>query len=308
MTKWIVSLLAVSLLMVSGCQKRTASTSVPGGGKAPVSQLELNFTGANVPLAWGVAAEIPLDVQWQSGQKYAVQLSVPDVPAGMEVELVPAIVDPPGRALLRITPMVGEASLDEHIIVVEASAYGMSEPVRKTVTVSVAREEGEFVPVFAGPVTVECRNICGKVANGHVTFYDVLKEKDQSCGDNARLPESQKIGLRTYAVSNNGFGYARTCRVAAVFEPTGVLSLVNIGPATTKVKRGEVFTSISGGEQVWFSPDNSIVLVKHGSEIRPYDLYTGTPLGNACRLSGDIGNPMLSGSHITAGSCEWTLP
>ncbi len=307
MTKWIVSLLAV-LLLFTGCQKRTKSASVPGGGKAPVSQLEITVALPEVPVTWGMAAEIPLDVQWKGGQKYAVQLSVPDAPAGMEVEIAPTIVDPPGRALLRITPTVGEVPLADHTIIVEASAYGMNEPLRKSVTVSVTREDGEFIPVLAAPVTVECRNICGKAANGRVTFYDVLKEKDQSCGDNARLPESQKIGSRTYAISNNGFGYARTCRVAAIFEPSGTLSLVNIGPATTKVKRGEVFTTISGGEQVWFSPDNSIVLVKRGSEIRPYDLYTGAPLGNACRLSGDIGTPTLAGKQMTAGSCEWTLP
>lgn len=306
MTKWMVSLLVV-LLLFAGCQKRTTSTSVPGG-KAPVSQLEINVSRTDVPVTWGVTAEIPLDVQWKGGQKYAVQLSVPDMPAGMNVEIAPVIIDPPGRAVLRMTPTVGEASLGVHSITLEASAYGMNEPLRKSITMSVTREDGEFIPVLAGPVTVECRNVCGKVANSRVTFYDVLKEKDQSCDDKAKLPESQKIGVRTYAISDNGFGYARTCRVAAIFESTGTLSFVNIGPATSKVKRGDMFTTISGGEQAWFSPDNSIVLVKRGSEIRPYDLYTGAPLGNACRLTGDIGHPMLSGSQISAGSCSWRLP
>jgi hypothetical protein len=308
MTKWLVSLLAVLLLLSTGCQKRTKSTAVPGGGKAPVSQLEINITRTDVLVAWGMPAEIPIEVQWKAGQKYAVQLSAPDAPAGMEVELDPAIVDPPGRSVLRITPVVGEAMLTDHTINIEASAYGMSTPLRKSVTISVTREDGEFIPVYAGDVTVECRNVCGKLANGRVTFYDVLREKNQSCGDKASLPESQKIGTHSYGVSNTGFGYARTCRVAAIFETGGTLSLVNIGAATPHVKRGDLFATITGGEQCWFSPDNSIILVKHGSELRPYDVYSGQPLGNSCRLTGEIGTPVLAGKHVSAGSCEWTVP
>ena len=311
MTKWIVPFLAVLLLLFTACQKRASQTSespaMPSGGKVPVSQLEITLTQTDVPAAWGATVDIPIEVQWREGQKYAVQLSVPDAPEGLEIELAPAIIDPPGHCILHITPTVGEAALKTHTLTLEAAAYGMNEPVRNTVTVNVIREEGEFTPVFAGPVTVECRNVCGKVKDGRVTFYDMLREKDQTCGDDAKIPESQKIGIRSYAVSNTGFGYGRTCRVAAIFEPTGILSVVNIGPATTRVKRGEIFMTASGAEQAWFSPDNSIVMVKQGSSVRLYDVYSGLPLGDACRSSRDIVSPVLTANLVSAGSCEWRL-
>lgn len=316
MTRFVHFILSLMLIASPGCHKQTRTTTVTETTEVTTSvpepeveieALEIRLERTEIPAIWGMITEIPISVKWNSGQKYAVEIVPVGAPEAISVEAVPSIVDPPGRILLRITPALDMVSPGPQVVAIEAHAHGLREPVRKSVTIEVIHEDGEFIPVMAGPVTVECRNVCAKISGGRVAFYDVLREKEQTCSETAALPASQRIGERDYGLSATGFGFGRTCRVAAVFEPTGALALINIGADTKRVARGNVFVTIPNTEQCWLSPDNSLAIAKTGSNLRLYDIYAAMQIGSECTVKGTMPTPTIADNQISAGNCEWKV-
>ena len=305
-------LLAAMLFVVQGCSVFKPITKGPqpaaeGFGTSRSGDLVVTPAQTSVTIEWGVPAEIPVEVTWAAEQKYAVQI-VPatGTPSWLTVEMLPAIIEPPGKGVLRLTTEVGSADLGSTTITLEAAAYGLSQPVRVPITIEVQRQAGAFVPVLAAPVTVECRNVCGRVVDGTLTFYDVLREKGQDCSEKATLPASQRIGAISYPLSRTGFGFGRTCRVAAIFENGGSLLFFNLGIAPAQ-PRGSVVASVRGASECWLSPDNSVALVRMSGSVVPYDVVTGRQIGDPCRMSGDLSGASLQGTTLTAGSCVWNV-
>lgn len=304
------ALIAVALaaLLLAGCNALTGKKSTTTPGKSADS-LDLKITPATseTVLEWGHSIDVPLDIVWKSGKKLAVQLSwSSENPVWLKADLQPAIVDPPARTTLQLSVDVGAGALGSEMLVLEASAYGMTEPMHLTIPFTLRRESGEFTPLLAGPVTIECRNVCGRIEGGQLAFYDVLKEKGQTCGDAQAFPESQRIGPLKFFITDRGFGYGRTCKVAGVFEANGNLSFVNLG-LTSRLPRGAILLGLRSARDVWFSPDNTLALVRFGDAIGPYDVVTGQTLDNPCRLPGDFPGATLQGRTLTCGTCVWQL-
>jgi hypothetical protein len=261
-----------------------------------------------VAVEWGMTTETAVEVTWAAEQKYAVQLApAAGTPRWLGVELQPTIVDPPGRITVRITPVVGDARPGVTKLVLEGSAYGISHPVQAEIVVLVRRQAGEFAPLLAAQVTVECRNICGKVErSGQLVFYDVLREKDQTCSETASLPENQRVGTNTFALAERGFGFGRTCRVAGVYDASGNLSFVNLG-ISSAVPRGAMLLSLRAPGNCWLSADNTVALVEGSGMALPFDVLTGLQLAEPCRVSGSLSSALLSGTTLTCGSCTWEI-
>jgi hypothetical protein len=282
-----------------------------GFGVVQAGDLIVEPTQEEIRVEWGFPAEVPLMVSWAKGQKYAVQVeAAAGTPAWLQVETRPVILDPPGEMLLVVTVEPGSGRLGKHTLVLEASAFSLKKPQIFEIEVEIVRESGEFQPVYAAQVAVECRNICAKVRRGRVAFFDLLKEMGQSCNNPASIPEDQKIGFREFGMSNKGFGYGRTCKVACVYESSGGFSVVNLGFYDHSVPRGESLLQLRHVSDCWLSADNTIALVRDGSALTPYDILTGQPLAEMCRITGDFQGARLDGNRLTAfGSrdCEWLV-
>ncbi len=307
-------IIAVSAL-TRACQGPESSgpKSAPEGfGTVQKSELIVEAQQPSMQVEWGMAADFPVNVSWKSGQKYAVQLApASDTPEWLNVSVKPVILDPPGVVTVHVEPELGRAHRGTHTIVLQASAYGMKEPVEIELEIEVVRQSGSFEALQTLNSTVECRNICGVVNNtGRISFYDLLKEKGQECDMKGGLPANQKIGSREYAVSSKGYGFGRTCTIAGVWENTGTLTLVNVGFFDTAVQRGEVFARINSAERVWMSPDNTIAIAQSGSAFTPYDVISGSQIGETCRSTGDVTGMRYEANRLVVFSgrdCEWSV-
>ncbi len=258
-------------------------------------------------MEWGAPAKTTIEITWAAGQKYPVQvIPASGSPSWLTLETKPMILEPPGMMELSLTAAVG-GELGEHRLAFEATAYGLEHPVTFDLMVTISRQDGEFHRLLPSQKSLECNNICGKMTGSNVTFYDLLKEKLQECGDDP-LPDAQKIGARSFGVGQKGWGYGRTCEIAGIYEAAGTLSLVNIGYLSLPVKRGEVLFSVRGADDCWLSPDNSIAVIRAGSSYQPYDVFSGQPIGDGCRARMEVGRATLYGSKLEAGECVWTLP
>lgn len=306
-------IIAVSAL-TRACQGPESSgpkTAPEGFGTVQKSELIVEAQQPSMQVEWGMAAEFPVNVSWKSGQKYAVQLAPADgTPEWLHVSVKPVILDPPGVVNVHVEPELGRASRGKHTITLQASAYGMKDPVEIELEIEVVRQTGSFEVLQTLNSTVECRNICGVVNNNRISFYDLLKEKGQECDQKGGLPANQKIGSREYSVSSKGYGFGRTCTIAGVWENTGTLTLVNVGFFDTSIQRGEVFARINGAERVWMSPDNTIAIAQNGSAFTPYDVITGSQLGESCRSTGDVTGIRYEANRLVVFSskdCEWQV-
>jgi hypothetical protein len=305
----IITLTAV--LLIAGCavfQPNKPKTSAPAAIKNPKSaELIINPTVVAPVIEWGTPIEVPLDVAWKSGQKLAVQL-IPgaDTPKWLTVDVQPTIIDPPAKATVHLSVNPGEAIIGDYTLTLDASAFGFNEPVQVQISYSVRRQSGEFAPLLPGPVTIECRGICGKVSGGQLTFYDLMREKDQFCNDATKLPESQRIGPKSFMITDKGFGYGRTCKVAGVYETSGMLSFVNLG-ISPHLPRGAVLLSLRSVTDCWLSPDNTIAIISFGDLVAPYDVLTGASLARPCRASGKMAAATLDKTVLSSGACSWTI-
>jgi hypothetical protein len=307
----LFALLLTVLIGLSGCallQPKKGESKPEGFGESRAGDLKITPVQDTVAVEWGLTTETAVEVTWTAAQKYAVQLApATGTPHWLGVEVQPSIVDPPGRVTVRITPVVGEARLGAVKLVLEGSAYGLSRPVQTEIVVMVRRQAGEFAPLLAALQTVECRNICGKVdRHGRLAFYDMLREKGQTCSEEANLPESQRIGNNTFALSERGFGYGRTCRVAGVYDVSGNLTFVNLG-IYSAVPRGAMLLALRAPGNCWLSADNTVALIELPGMVLPYDVLTGLPLAQPCRVSGSLSSATLSGTTLTSGSCSWEI-
>lgn len=307
----LFALLLTALIGLSGCallQPKKGEAKPEGFGTSRAGDLKITPVQDTVAAEWGVTTETAVEITWAAAQKYAVQLApAAGTPRWLGVELQPSIVDPPGRVTVRITPVVGEARLGTAKLVLEGSAYGISHPVQTEIVIQVRRQAGEFAPLLAAPVTVECRNICGKVdRQGRLIFYDMLREKGQTCGAEADLPENQRVGANTFGLAERGFGYGRTCRVAGVYDASGNLSFVNLG-ISSALPRGAMLLSLRAPGNCWLSPDNTVALIEASGLTLPYDVLTGLPLAQPCRTSASLSSALLSGTTLSGGSCSWEI-
>ncbi|RPH96495.1 hypothetical protein EHM69_01190 [candidate division KSB1 bacterium] len=308
--KKIIVLLVLTALVLQGCavfQPSKKGAKPEGFGVSRVSDLVVKAAVDSLIVELGLSGEIPVDVTWAADQKYAVQLAAAaGTPNWLNVEFQPSIVNPPGRAIVKVSPRLGEAAAGSIVLTIEGSAFGLNEPVRTTVRVIVRRQAGEFAPLLAAPITVECRNICGIVNEGRLAFYDVLREKGQTCGDGADLPASQRIGLRSYTITGHGFGFGRSCRLAGMYDTAGFLTFVNLG-ISTLVPRGGIMLAVRSASDCWLSADNTVALVIAGGYALPFDVLTGVELGRPVRVSDTLPVPTLMGTTLTAGSFTWEI-
>jgi hypothetical protein len=299
-----------ALLLLQGCavfqpQKPTPASTDIKNPKA--AELLIHPTTVQPVLEWGTPLDLPVDVAWKSGQKLAVQLApAADTPKWLTVDIQPAIIDPPTRVTVRLSAAPGEAIPGDYTVILEGSAFGFNQPVPVEIAFTLRRQAGEFAPLLAGTVSIECRGICGTVADGQVNFYDVLREKDQFCNDSYPLPESQRIGPRGFALSDRGFGYGRTCKLAGIYESSGMFSIINLG-LSPRLPRGAVLLTLRGVSDCWFSPDNTIALITIGEAVQPYDVLTGKSLARPCRNPAKTTSAALHGDSLTAGPCSWVI-
>ena len=124
------------------------------------------------------------------------------------------------------------------------------------------------------------------------------------------LPANQRIGSQEYAVSTKGYSFGRTCTIAGVWENTGTLTLVNVGFFDASIPRGDAFMKINGAERVWMSPDNTIAIAQSGSGFTPYDVISGSQIGETCRSTGDVTGMRYEANRLVVFSsrdCEWTV-
>ncbi|MBK6911852.1 MAG: hypothetical protein IPH10_13145 [bacterium] len=312
--KTIALFVIAASVFTRACQgpESGGSKSAPEGfGTAQKSDLVIEAQQSSLQVEWGTTAEVPINVSWKNGQEYAIQLApAADTPEWLNVAIKPAIVDPPGRVVVSITPDLGKARRGTHSFTLLASAFGMKTPAELQIEVEVVRQTGSFEVLQTLGNSVECRNICAKVANGRIAFYDLLKEKGQECDDNSNLPENQRIGLKQYSLSAKGYGFGRSCTVAGIWENTGTLTLVNAGFFDGTIPRGDMFMQIRGAERVWLSPDNTLAIAQSGSSFTPYDVITGNQIGETCRSSGDVTGLRYEANILTvfsANNCEWDI-
>lgn len=304
-----ISLFSVLIFFLLSCSPKpsTKAETPQGFGESRAADLDVKPKQSEIVVEWGKTVTAQVDVNWLGGQKYPVQIApAGGTPAWLNVETRPAILEPPGTMDIDLKADVAPGILGEHRITFEASAYQLSQPVTFEIKIDVQRQGGEFWPLYAQRATNECRNVCGKITNGGLAFYDVLREKDQDCSD-AALPETQRIGLKVFGVSDQGFGYAKGCNVAAVYESAGSFSIVNIGFFDLPVKRGDVLLTLRDVTTCWFSGDNTLVIVQSGRGYTPYDLLSGNQIGDVCYPTRDIGRIVMYGNKLNCGTCEWQV-
>jgi len=312
--KTIALFVIAASVFTRACQGPESSgpKSAPEGfGTAQKSDLVIEVMQSSVQVEWGAPVEIPVSVSWKSGQKYAVTLAPAEgTPEWLHVSVKPVILDPPGTVMVHVEPELGKARRGTHTITLQASAYGMKTPVETQLEVEVVRQTGSFEVLQTLAGSVECRNICAKVNNGRIAFYDLLKEKGQECDDKKALPENQRIGLKQYALSAKGYGFGRSCTVAGIWENTGTLTLVNTGFFDSTIPRGDMFMQIRNAERVWLSPDNTLAIAQSGSAFTPYDVISGNQIGETCRSAGDVTGLRYEANKLTvfsANNCEWDV-
>lgn len=273
----------------------------------------LEFDPPSVVVAWGETVEVEICASWEGDQNYPVQLTVPPGPSWLSVATHPVILASDQTGVLTISPSLGEAELGPTKIYLEASAYGMKRPRKFTYPVEIVRQSGPFTLVLTGPVNQQCRIVCGRVSGrggqGTVDFYDLVPEKGQKCDD--PLPPIQRINRLPYPVTEEGFGFGRTCRVAFVASPGGEYSLVNIRLPGTKVGRGDVLLKLRNIQNLWLSKDNTVALALAGSSLTPYDVLRGEIVGETCRLVGPFAGATLTDGTLLSVSadrpCDWTI-
>ncbi|MCC6476219.1 hypothetical protein IT157_04115, partial [bacterium] len=138
--------LAVSVF-TRACESPDKSTSAKpeGFGTAQSSDLTLAPEQTNLLVEWGNTSEIPVNVTWKSDQKYAVQVAPAEgTPEWLHVTVSPVIIDPPGSVTVTVEPELGHAKLGKHKVKLQASAYGMKNPVEFDLEVEVVRQSGPF--------------------------------------------------------------------------------------------------------------------------------------------------------------------
>ncbi|MCB9357528.1 MAG: hypothetical protein H6505_03055 [Calditrichaeota bacterium] len=312
--KTIALFVIAASVFTKACQGPESSgpkNAPEGFGTAQKSDLVIEAQQSSVQVEWGTTAEVKLNVSWKAGQKYAVQVApAAGTPEWLNVSVKPVILDPPGVVTVMVSPELGWAKRGTHKIKLQASAYALKDPVETEVEIEVVRQSGSFEALQTLGSSIECRNICGKVSNGRIAFYDLLKEKGQECDDKKALPDNQRIGLKQYSVSSKGYGFGRTCAIAGVWENTGSLTLVNVGFFERSIPRGDAFMTIRSAERVWLSPDNTIAIAQSGSAFTPYDVMTGNQIGEQCRSTGDVTGIRVDGERLVVFSskdCEWQV-
>lgn len=305
----IIFILTLAASLLLSCSPKPKVTSEPEGfGTARASDLTIKPSQTELTLAWDTATKTSVEIAWAGSQKYPVQISPKaGSPDWLKVEAHPAIVVPPGTMELEFLADVRPSALGSHKVTFEASAYGMNNPVEFTLDIDITRQTGELYSLQAGEANIECRNVCGQINNGLVSFYDLLKEKDQECGEKA-LPETQRIGSRSWGLSDQGYGFGRGCRVAGIFEANGGFSLVNLGFYDLTIKRGELLGSLRDVDRCWLSADNTLAIIQSGRGAYPYDVIKGRQIGDVCYPTREIGRAFLEGTKLSAGECEWNLP
>jgi hypothetical protein len=306
-------LCSLSLLLFS-CSRLLEKISPSAEHKrVSAEDIRLQFDPPSTIAAWGETSEVSITATWADNQKYPVQVTVPESPAWLSVETRPVILEPNEPGVLAITPALGEAELGQTTIRLEATAYGMKQPREFSYKVEITRQSGSFTVVLTGPVNQQCREVCGQVTDGRgqgaVDFYDLQLEQGQSC--DGPLPSAQRINRMSYPVTEEGFGFGRTCRVALVASPGGEYNLVNIRLPGVQAGRGDVLLKLRNIQSLWLSRDNTVALALSGSSLAPYDVLTGGTMGESCRIVGSfVGATLTEGTQLSATAdhpCNWTI-
>jgi hypothetical protein len=305
-------LVVLTALIWSGCSLLSSQVSPSSrrGNARPLTEgdLQLLPTQAFPTIEWNVPFTLPLSIRWGSGQKRAVQISaVAETPAWLHVDIQPLIVDPPATAVIQISIAAGQAPLGLDSLVLEAMASGFTHPVRVAIPFVLRHQSGTFDPLEPGPISIECRGICGQVTDGQVTFYTLNPERGQFCNDVSALPDSQRIGPRSFAFGSRGFGYGHTCKVAAVYERNNALTFINLG-LSSFLPRGGAMLTLGGARDCWLSPDNTVALVTFSDNVAAvYSVLTGKALARTNRPPMPITTVTINADTVKAGGTTWVL-
>lgn len=304
-------ILLLSIILLAGCMhkptQRQAIPIIDSRKLPPPHSLTMTSPVTSDTLEWGARFEIPIEILWVSGHKIPVQLApAPGTPGWLKVEIEPASVDTSAHISVHLTPLPGLAPTGRLPFVLQASSDSLPQPVRKEFKFYVRRQTGNFTRLEFGIEPHTCDSVCARISPwGELTFYDL--RPGGSCTDTVAMPESQRLGMPGMALSQKGYAFGANCRLAAVYESSGMLSFINLG-LSPRVPLGAILLSLRGASACWLSPDNSLALISMPGAAIPYEIASGRALGGPCRLQSDTVTVRIhNGSILRAGQCKWEL-
>jgi hypothetical protein len=300
--------LLIFALILWGCASSSPKPQAASALRKQPAAHHLEITSSTVSdtIEWGLPYELPVEIHWVSGSRMSVHLApAADTPPWLKVEIQPAVVDTTAQVIVRLTPQSSQTPVSQFSFVMVATSDSLPMPVQAQFSFIIRPQTGDFTRLRFDTASRACDSVCAKVSpDGQVAFYDL--RQGGSCNDTAAAPEA-RISYQGIALSRKGFAFGSTCKVAAVYEASGMLSFVNLG-IYPRIPAGGILLSVRGAQDCWISPDNTIAVIAIGEAIMPYDIGTGRLLGNPCRLSSDTVSVHFYGSSIIrAGLCKWVL-
>jgi hypothetical protein len=259
-------------------------------------------------LEWGVPYELPVDILWVSIHRIPMYLfPAGDTPGWLKVDIEPAQLDTSARVTVRLTAIGGQAPEGNLTFTLQAVSDSLPQTLDKSFSFYVRKQTGTFTRLQFGIEPTTCDSICAQITSyGQLIFYD-LHGTTLPCSDSTNLPASKIIGVQGFALSQAGYAFGSTCRLAAVYEMNGTLTFVNLG-LSGRLPPGAALLSLRGVSACWLSPDNTMALVLLSDVVMPYETTTGRTLGGPCRLTGDSITVSVHGKTLRAGMCKWELP
>ena len=305
-------LFLISCTLFAGCASappKHQAIPLPDRSKvAPPQSIVMTTTVASDTLEWGVAYDLPVDILWVSSHRVPLHIgAAAGTPGWLKVVAVPADIDTSTHVVIHLTAVAGLAPEGNLSFTLGAASDSLPQPLRRTFSFYVRKQTGAFTRIRFGIEQAACDSTCARITPyGELIFYD-LRGTTLACSDSGDLPASRMIGVQGFALSRAGYAFAPSCRVAAVYETSGMLTFVNLG-LSGRFAPGAVLLSLRGVSTCWLSPDNTIALVQLADAIMPYEIVTGRMLGGPCHLSSDTVTVRVQGKTLRAGMCKWDLP
>lgn len=308
-------LFSLALFALTGCGARFSKAlpepvPEPPAAAPAVYVPALTITPAQSPLVVerGTPVEILLAVAWADSAFGAVQLTIdPATPRWLMAVLPSDSLTLPASVPLRLETAPGNGLPGPATLVLGVHGAGLDSVLHVALPVLLRRVRGAFTAVQGHAFSQPCSTLCGRVDDRYqLDFYDLAAVPGLPCAGERMLPESLRVGGRTFPLAERGFGYSPGCGLAVVWEGSGALSLVNLG-LSRSLPRGAVLTTLRGGTDVWLSPDNTVAVIRFSELLVPFDVTTGRQLGSPCGIDESPAPPILTADSLHAGPCAWQI-